>query len=139
MRSAQQSAEKYVTRAGAAANDYLEGARTTTKDQSTAAIAALPIAQAALVAAFARGAQRAGLQRSGKSGWLTGIERKGADRYATGVEAGKDKYVASSSRFDTARNAAASMPRGLKGSETNYARSKAVGLAERAVALGGAK
>lgn len=138
MKSAAQSAQKFVERAGAASGDYVAGSESTTKDQSAAAIAAAAIYQAALQASFGRGAFAKGLQKSGKAGWLEGVRRKGSERFAGGVAASASKYATESAKFDTARGAAASMPRGLKGSETNLARVKAVVGALRTAKVGSA-
>lgn len=127
-KSAAQSREKFVTRAGAASQDYVQGAESTTKDQSAAAVAAAPNYAAGVQAAIGRGAYQKGLQASGKAGWLKGVKEKGGNRFAEGVASGADKYVANSSKYDGARNSAASLPRGPKGSEANFLRSKTVGM-----------
>jgi hypothetical protein len=131
MKTASQSGNKFVERAGAASQDYVEGALSTTKDQAAAAIAAKANYQAGLQASFARGAYEKGLQNSGKSGWQAGIKNKGGNRFAEGVSNSVNKYVTNSGKYDSARAAADSLPRGPKGSETNFARSKAVGQALR--------
>lgn len=131
MKTASQSAQKFVDRASNASGDYVSGAQQTSKDQSALAVAAAPIYQAALTASFSKNAYAKGLQKSGKTGWLDGITKKGGDRFATGVSASMSKYAQNSAPFDSARNAASSLPRGLKGSETNFARVKAVVTALR--------
>jgi len=136
MKTASQSAAKFVERAGAASGDYVSGAQGTSKDQSTAGIAAAPNYAAGVQAAITRGAYAKGLQKSGKAGWLKGIVEKGANRFAEGVSAGAGKYATNSAVYDSARGAANSMPRGPKGSEANFARAKAVGQALRAVKVG---
>ena len=133
MRTAQESAQKYVDRASAASGDYVKGATSTTKDQSARAISAKKIYQDALTASFSRDSYAKGLTRSGKAGWLAGVTQKGGDRYAGGVSVSANKYATNSARFDGARQAADSLPRGLKGSETNLARVKAGVNALRAV------
>lgn len=138
MKTAQQSAEKFVSRAGVASGDYAKGAQESTKDQAALAIAAKALYLAGVQEAATKGRFEKGLQKSGKSGWLNGVLAKGQNRFAEGVSASSAKYATESARFDTARNAAASLPRGLKGSETNFARSKAVALAQRAVKVGAA-
>lgn len=137
-KTAQQVAEKYASRAANAAPEYLSGAESTTKDQSTAAIAAKTRWQAELTAAFGRGSYEKGLGKSGKAGWLAGIRSKGAERFGPGAAAATAKYATNSARFDSARNAASGMPIGPRGSETNFARAKAVGMALRAAKVGGA-
>ena len=136
MKSAQQSAQKFVERASSASGDYVTGAEQTTKDQAGLAIAAIPIMKQALDAAFARGAVAKGLQRSGKQGWLNGVRTKGGERFAGGIANSSAKYAANSARFDGARGAAAGLPRGMKGSETNLARVKAVVGALRQLKVG---
>lgn len=138
MKSAQQSAQKFVERASAASQDFVSGAEQTSKDQSALAIAAAPIYAQAVQAAITRGAFAKGLQKSGKQGWLNGVRTKGAERFAGGVSASSAKYANNSARFDGARGAATSLPRGLKGSETNLARVKAVVSALRIAKTGAA-
>jgi hypothetical protein len=139
MKSAQASSQKYVNRAGAASGDYVSGAEQTSRDQAAAAIAAEPVYKQAVVEAANRGAYSAGLRKSGKAGWLNGVQKKGATRFAEGVAAGADKYAVNSGKFDSARSAADSLPRGLKGSEANFQRSKVVGQALRTLKVGGSK
>lgn len=138
MKSASTSAEKWQSRAGAASADYAEGAEKTDKDQSTKAIAAKEIYKAALNESFARDAYAKGLQKSGKAGWLRGIQQKGSQNFATGImtENARSKYVTNSGRFDSARNAAANLPRQAKGSAANLNRVTAVVNALRAVKIG---
>lgn len=135
-KSASESAKKFVERAGAATQDYVQGAESTTKDQSAAAIAAAPNYAAGVQAGIARGAFQKGLSKSGKAGWAKGVREKGANRFAEGVASGAGKYATNSGAYDGARGAANSLPRGPKGSEANFARSKAVGQALRKQKVG---
>jgi hypothetical protein len=136
MKTAQQSAQKFVERASGAAGDFVAGAQGTSKDQAALAAAAAPIYQQALQASFTRNAFAKGLQKSGKQGWLAGIVAKGGERFAGGVSASSGKYAMNSARFDGARGAASSLPRGMKGSEANIGRVKAVVTALRAAKVG---
>lgn len=136
MKTASESSKKYVERAGAATEDYKQGALNTTKDQAAAAIAAAPNYAAGVQAAIARGSFAKGLQKSGKAKWQKGISEKGGNRYAEGVASGAGDYATNSGAYDGARNAAASLPRGPKGSEQNFTRSKAVGMALRKQKIG---
>ena len=138
MKSAQQSAAKFVERASAASGDYVAGAQQTTKDQAALAIAAKLIWKQALDAAASRDSFAKGLQRSGKSGWLDGVTKKGGERFAGGVSVSAGKYATNSAKYDGARGAAASLPRGLKGSAQNLGRVAAVVNAMRAVKVGSA-
>ncbi len=136
LKSASQSAQKFVERASAASGDYVSGAQSTSKDQAQAAIAAKGNYQAGITAAITRGAYEKGLAASGKDGWLRGVQAKGANRFAEGVASGATKYATNSGKYDSARGAADSLPRGPKGSEANFARSKAVGQALRKMKVG---
>jgi len=136
MKSASASAQKFVERAGAATGDYVSGAQGTSKDQAAAAIAATPNYVAGVQAAIARGAYAKGLQASGKAGWLKGVTEKGANRFAEGVASGASKYATNSGKYDVARGAANSLPRGPKGSEVNFNRTKVVGQALRKAKTG---
>lgn len=135
-KNAQQAAEKYASRAPLAGEDYVNGAASTSKDQASLAIAGAANWKAGMTAAMAAGSYEKGLGKSGKAGWLKGVQTKGSERFSSGVTAGKDKYASNSAKFDSARNAAASTPRGPKGSETNIARVKTVVAALRAAKAG---
>lgn len=136
MKTASQSAQKFVERAGAASSDYVSGAQATSKDQAAAAIAGKENWKAGIQAAITGGRYEKGLQASGKAGWLKGIAEKGANRFAEGVASGAAKYATNSGKYDNARGAANSLPRGPKGSEQNFARAKAVGQALRTAKVG---
>ena len=139
-KSAQQAVGKWVERAGVASDDYVTGARNPSRSQSQSAIASKAVAQAAITEAFTSGRWEAGLRKSGDAGWLAGVEQKGANNFVTGVTApaAQAKYVSNSGRYDSARNAASSKPRGPKGSAQNLARVAAVTQALRALKVGGA-
>lgn len=136
MRTASASASKWTERASAASPDYVAGVQNTQKDQAALAIAAAPIWGQALQAAITAGSYAKGLTRSGKAGWQAGVQAKGQTRYSEGVSTAGSKYATNSGAYDNARQAAASMPRGLKGSSTNLARVSAVVAAERAAKTG---
>ena len=136
MKTAQSVATKYVERASAATADYVSGSEQTTKDQAALAIASKEIYKQALQASFTRDSYSKGLGKSGKAGWLRGVKEKGGARFAGGVSVSAGKYATESGKYDTARNAASGMPRGLKGSETNLARVKAVVTALRVAKVG---
>ena len=137
-KTAAQVAGKYAERAANAAGDYVAGAQGTSKDQSAAAKAAIPIMKSELMKAIDSGRVARGLDRSGKAGWLAGVVGKGSERFASGVAAGQAKYATNSAKFDVARGAAAALPRGARGSETNLARVKAVVSALRVAKVGSA-
>lgn len=132
------SGPKWAAKAGMAGADYLSGAQTTSKDQAAAAIAAKANWQAGLQAAFSNDSFSKGLQASGKQGWLNGVQQKGEANYTQGVTApaSLQKYTTNSGRYDSARGAASSVARGLKGSPQNLQRVAAVVNALRAAKLG---
>jgi hypothetical protein len=138
MKTANEAVAKWQTRAGSASTDYADGATGTDKDQAQRAIAAKAVYQQALTESFGRDAYAKGLGRSGKAGWLKGVQEKGQQNYSTGVSANgaREKYVSNSAKYDSARNAAASLPRGARGSAGNLARVAAVANALRAVKVG---
>ena len=138
MKTAQQSAEKWVSRSGQASGDYSKGAQETTKDQAALAAAAEGNYKLAVIAAANAGRFGAGVRKAGKAKWLKGVVEKGASRFAEGVASASGDYATESARFDGARNAAASLPRGPKGSAGNLNRVAAVANALRAVRVGAA-
>lgn len=140
MKTAQESAAKWVERASVGGDEYLKGARSPKRSQSGAAIAAKPIMVSEFNAAATRGAIEAGLRRAGDAGWFAGVEQKGVQNYTTGIASplAQQKFIAGSGRFDAARNSAAGMPTGPKGSPQNLAKVAKVVAALRAVKTGGA-
>ena len=138
MKSANEAVSKWQARAGGASGDYADGAKSTDKDQAQRAIAAKAVYQQALTESFGRDAYAKGLSRSGKGGWLAGVEQKGMQNFSTGVSSdiARNKYVQNSSRYDSARKAADSLPRGARGSAQNLNRVAAVANALRAVKVG---
>lgn len=132
-KSASASSQKWAERSGAASGDYVKGAQETSKDQAALAIAAAPIYAQAVQASITKGSYAKGLGKAGKAGWLAGVTGKGGQRFADGVSGAANAYATNSAPFDAARNAAASLPRGLKGSSTNLARVTAVVTALRGV------
>ena len=138
MKTATQSVEKWSSRTRMSASDYNTGVQTTQKDQSARAIAAKEIYKQALMDSFERDDYAEGLQRSGQAGWKAGVSEKGYRNFSTGVSAtsARAKYSANSGKYDSARSAADSLPRGARGSAQNLERVTAVVNALRAVKVG---
>lgn len=136
MKSASQSAEKFVQRASAASQDYGAGVQGTTKDQAAAAIAGKGNWAAGIQAAITGDRFAKGLQKSGTAGWKAGVANKGVNRFGEGVANSSSKYAENSGKYDGARGAASSLPRGPKGSPQNFQRSQAVGMALRKAKVG---
>ena len=137
-KSASASAKKFVERASVASGDYLDGVKSTDKDQNAAAIAAAPIYKSQVIAAANAGRYEKGLQKSGKQAYLDGVTKKGEARFAEGVASAASKYATNSGAFDAARSAASSLPRGAKGSAENLQRVSAVVKALRTAKVGSA-
>lgn len=136
MKTAQQSGKKFVERAGAAVNDYVDGVKATAKDPTANAVAMKATMLAEITKAINDGRWEKELKAAGKSGWQNGVEKKGSARYADGVAASQLKYESNSGKYDTARRAADSLPRGGRGSEQNLNRSRAVQTALRKAKVG---
>lgn len=85
--------DKWVQRAGAAQQDYLEGVATTSKDPTALAAANGQRYIQGVQDAYNSGRWARALQRVGKAGWQQAVAAKGAN-YGTGIQAGREKYVA---------------------------------------------
>lgn len=136
MKTAQQVAEKFAQRASGASGDYLQGVLTTDKDQNARAIAAADVHKQATIESLNRGDYAKGLRRAGKQAYLEGVQKVGQGRYSEGVVNSATSYAEGSAAFDSARNAAASLPRGPKGSPANIQRVTAVVTALRKAKTG---
>ena len=138
MKTASQAGPTWGSRAAASGGAYLTGVQNTTKDQSTAAIAAKAIYASQVQAAIQKDSYAKGLQRSGKQGYLNGVQQKGQANYGTGVStpAALARYTTNSGKYDAARGAASSIARGPKGSAQNLTRVSAVTNALHAAKAG---
>lgn len=136
MKSASQSSEKFVTRAGAAQGEYVEGASASGSRWKQGAKAAVANHKAAVQEALTRDAYSKGIDATSDATYVEGVREKGSQRYAAGVSASRSKYEQKSAKFDSARAAAVAKPRGPRGSAQNYERSKIVGDALRKAKLG---
>lgn len=135
-KTAQEVAQKWANRASNAQPEYAAGVQATTKDQAGRAIASKEIYKQALNESFARDAYAKGLQKAGTAKWKDKASRVGAERFSGGVSASVTDYATESAKYDNARRAADTLPRGVKGSETNLARVKAVVSALRIAKVG---
>lgn len=92
--TAQEVAAKWAQRAGAASQDYLQGAQRTEKDPTALAIAAGPRYLMEVQNAYNSGKWANRLRTVGRQGWLDGITTKGVTNYQTGVSQSQDKVAA---------------------------------------------
>ena len=127
-------AQKFVTRAGAAANDYKAGVMNPRTDQAQAAEAAQPTWAAAVQDAAARGAFAKGVARAGTAKWQSRASTIGVQRYPQGVQAAQAAYAQGEQPYLAAISSLNLPPRGVKG--TNVGRVQAVVDALRKVKLG---
>lgn len=94
MLSAQEVADKWAQRAGAAGADYARGVETTDKDPTALAAANGQRYITGVQEAYSSGKWARRLQQVGKAGWQAAVRDKGVANYGTGIAAAKDKYAA---------------------------------------------
>jgi hypothetical protein len=116
-------AQKYATRASAAAQDYANGVASTT-GQAAAAAAAVNTWAASVADPGAQKRFVANLNKAGDAAWQNGVKTKGAGRYSQGVQAAASKWATNVGPFFSAISSAmGTMPaRGLRGSAANVQR-----------------
>jgi len=128
-------AQKYSTRASAAAQDYANGVAATT-GQAAAAAAAVATWQAAVNSPSAAKAFTTNLQKAGDAAWQMGVKNKGAGRYAQGVQNGATKWATNVAPYFSALSALSLPARGLRGSAQNISRVQAVDTSLHNVKVG---
>jgi len=89
--TAQQVADKWATRAGAATQDYLNGVAATTVDPTALAIANQQRLLTNFQNAVNSGLWAQRLRDVGAGGWKAAVAAKGGSNYQSGVSAAKDK------------------------------------------------
>lgn len=94
MLSPNEVAEKWVTRASAAGQDYARGVEQTEKDPTALAAANGARYIAGIQEAYSSGKWARRLQQVGKAGWQAAVRDKGVANYGTGVVAARGKYEA---------------------------------------------
>jgi hypothetical protein len=127
-------AQKFVTRAGAAANDYKSGVMNPRTDQAAAAAAAEPVWAQAIADAAANHRFSIGVNRAGTAKWQAKASTIGVQRYPQGVQAAQSAYAAGEQPYLAAISGLTLPPRGVKG--TNVGRVQAVVDALRKVKVG---
>lgn len=89
----QEVADKWASRAGAAAQDYARGVETTDKDPTQLAAANGARYIAGVQEAYSSGRWARRLAAVGKAGWQQAVRDKGVANYGTGVTASRQKYA----------------------------------------------
>lgn len=121
--------EKFGRRASAATDDYQHGVDTTEKDWAGLTAAAEPSYEISVQEAIGRKAFGKGVKKAGTAKWRTGASGKGAERYAPGVRGALDAYSRGVQPYLDELSRLTLRPRGPRGSDGNYQRSKDVGQA----------
>lgn len=125
-------AQKYSTRASAAATDYANGVASAS-GQAAAAVAAADTWGAAVSAPSAKALFVKHLNAAGDAAWQAGVKSKGASRYPQGVQTGAPKWATNVAPYFAALASLNLPPRGLRRSAQNFARVQAVDTALAAV------
>jgi hypothetical protein len=89
----QQTVDNFKNSSATASADWVTGAQAYTGDPTALAAAAGQAAVANYSQAWTSGRVQAGLQRSGRQGWITGIQNN-AQKYAMGIQNAGPKYQA---------------------------------------------
>lgn len=129
--------EKFGRRASAATDDYRHGVDTTGKDWAGLTAAAEPSFEQGITEAIGRKAFGKGVKKAGTDKWRRGASGKGADRYAPGVRDSLDAYQRGVAPYLEELARLTLRPRGPRGSDGNYQRSKEVGTALHKKRVGG--
>lgn len=127
--SVRDGSAKWKTRATAAAPDFKAGVQNPRRDWAAATKGAEAAYTAGVQAAITNKSFSKGVDHAGTDKWQRNASTKGADRYAAGVSASGDNYKNGFAPYASALANVNLPPRGAKGSDANYNRSKAVGQA----------
>lgn len=121
--------EKFARRASAATDDYAKGVLTTEKDWASNTAAAEGSFEVGVQEAISDKRFGKGVKAAGTDKWRRGAAGKGAERYAPGVRDALAAYQAGVAPYLDELSRLSLKPRGPRGSEQNYQRSKDVGQA----------
>lgn len=93
MLSAQQIADKYASKAGAAGGDYKNGIQNTNVNPMQLAVAQQGVMVSKWNEAISSGRWANRMNSVGVDQWKNAAMTKGAQNYQTGIQAGKQKYL----------------------------------------------
>ena len=114
-KSLQQTVANYTAAGPTAAADWVSGAQDYSGDPTALAAAAGQQAVANYSQAWTSGRVQAGLQRSGRQGWISGIQNN-QQKYALAIQSAGPKYQAAMQTWlpiiDNAASQVKSMPSG---------------------------
>lgn len=128
---------KWQSRAGAASQDYTNGAVAASNKYAQNASQAGPTYAAGVQEAIGRGAYAAGVNKAGAGKYQSGVQQKGSARYAGGITAGKANYDQGMQGVLNTLSGVTLPPRQARGSPANIARVAAIAQALRAAKVGG--
>lgn len=135
VRSIQESQQKFSTRAAAAAPDYGRGVANAGGKWMAGAQASEDAWAAGTQDAVANRRFGAGVRKAGAQKYQERAAKLGPDRYRTGVAEGAGEWGKNFGPHAAVLQSLEPGPKGMRGSEQNYQRSRAVGAALRAKKL----
>jgi len=121
--------QKWKRRAGSAGDEYRQGVEGTSKDWASSASASEPAYKAGVTAAASAGRFGKGIARAGSAKWKANAAAKGPMRFSQGVEMAEGDYTKGFAPFHEAIGRTDLPQRGMRGSESNYARVSGIGKA----------
>ena len=127
------SSDKWVRRAGVAAEDYRKGIENPRKSWSSASVSAEGNYKQGVTTAAAAGRYGKGIKAAGDAKWKENAMSKGPGRFAEGVSLAKDQWSKGFAPYHSAIASLTLPPRGPKGDPKNLHRVAAVANALRAV------
>jgi hypothetical protein len=136
IKSVDQAAAKFVSRASAAAPDYTNGVQNPRRDWAQSTSAADSTYAAGVQQAVSNGSFKKGVIAAGTDKWQRKSTTVGAQRFSSGVNAAKGDYATKVAPFFDVLSNLTLPPRQPKGDPSNVQRVAAVAQALRAKKLG---
>ncbi len=125
---------KYKSKTAVAGPDYTSGVQNPRRDQKAAAAAANETFKAAVTEAIAEDRFLKGVEATPDRKWADNAVKVGAPRYPQGTANAVDAWGTGVQPILSALAAVPDLPRGVKGSEQNFARQRAYANAAAAAA-----
>jgi len=136
VRNLTNSADKFASRAQAAAKDYQFGIQNPRRPWQAATTAAVATYNAAMTESLAQDRFGKGVSKSSDSEWQQAAATKGATRFGPGAAAAKDKWLRKFTPFANVITGISLTPRGPKGDPANLNRVAQIANALHAAKLG---
>jgi len=135
VRAVAESQEKFRTRAAAASPEYQKGVANAGGKWLAGASASEDAYKAGVSDAMANNRFGAGVRKAGAAKYQDRASKLGPQRYQTGIVEGAPEWGKNFAPFAQTLQGLDAGPKGMRGSEQNYARSRMVGTALRAKKL----